>query len=198
MNALQIAPESICDIGCGTGLAVARVGQALAGTPRLVGFEPSVDAPVHPEAQGVVDIRREDAALTNDRFDLALMLDVFEHVDDYLGFLESVRHLASWFAFHIPLDASALGVLKSGLIESREAVGHLHYFTSKTALATLERAGYRSVHHHFTPSAWGGPDRRPNTPLNLSRRALFRISPEAVSRTLGGVSLLVIAEGERS
>ena len=45
-------------------------------------------------------------------FDLLLMLDVFEHVEDYIGLLRAVRSKAKQKLFHIPLDLSVQSVLR--------------------------------------------------------------------------------------
>ncbi len=194
LEAVGLRPASLCDIGCGTGRATAHVARSMGSLERVVGFEPSADAPLHPDALGVVELRRAEAATSEERFDVAIMLDVFEHIEDLYAFLRSVRPLATHFVFHIPLDATVLAILKSDLTESRHSVGHLHYFTRSTALETLEDCGFRVRHEHFTKAAWDGPDRKPNSLMSLARRALYRISPPLLARTIGGMALLVVAE----
>jgi hypothetical protein len=73
------------------------------------------------------------------------MMDVFEHVDDYLGFLKLCKGRAKNTMFHIPLDISAQAVLRNQLIDSRNSVGHLHHFIKDTAIATLVDSGYEIV-----------------------------------------------------
>ena len=196
LQAVNLAPKSICDIGCGTGLALAEVVNGLGGVERAVGFEPSPDAPVHPDAAGVIDHRCEDATESAERFDVSIMLDVFEHVEDHFGFLRKCRTIADHHVFHIPLDANARMVISSGCLRSRETLGHLHYFTRPTALATLRETGYEPIHWHFTKTAWDGPGpgKNPWTPTNILRRASYVISPEYTQRILGGLSLLVVAK----
>ena len=71
-------------------------------------------------------------------FDLLLMLDVFGHVEDYMGLVRSVRSKAKQKLFHIPLDLSVQAVVrKNGLLLRRDHHAHLHYFTKETALRTL-------------------------------------------------------------
>ena len=54
--------------------------------------------------------------------------------------------------FHIPLDLSVSALLRGMLIYNRNSVGHLHYFTSDTAIATLTDCGYEIVDTMYTPS----------------------------------------------
>jgi len=193
LKAVKISPRTICDIGCGTGVALASVVNSLENIREAVGFEPSPNAPFDPEAQRVVDLRRRTATDCEDRFDVSIMLDVFEHVEDYFTFLKNCHSLADYHVFHIPLDASAKTVIIDGFMKARNSVGHLHYFTRLTALATLKDTGYDPIHWHFTKSAWDGPDRNPWSPMNLLRRICFRVSPEYTHRLLGGLALLVVA-----
>ena len=190
----DLAPASICDLGCGTGGVLDNLSRQLPPATRLVGFE------ISPQAIALApDERKQRVAIVNrdrpdEHFDVLLMLDVFEHVDDYLGFLRSVSGSADRFIFHIPLDLSVQSVLRtSPLLGAREWLGHLHYFTRDTALATLHDAGYRVVDDEFTLPAvelWGGKSRL----LRGPRKLAFRLSPGWAARVLGGFSLLVLAE----
>ena len=72
------------------------------------------------------------------------MLDVFEHVEDYIGLVREVRPKAKYKLFHIPLDLSVQAVARrGGLLRRRDDHAHLHYFTKETALRTLMDVGYR-------------------------------------------------------
>ena len=77
--------------------------------------------------------------LEEDRsFDILLCIDVFEHVEDYIGFVKILKSKATYKIFHIPLDISVLSVLRDSMMSARQISGHLHYFTPATALATLK------------------------------------------------------------
>lgn len=92
---------------------------------------------------------------------------------------------------HIPLDLSAQSVLRPGkLMSIREKVGHIHYFTLETALATLADAGY-TVREHALTRSFDLP------PESLKARAALwprRLLPAMLTvRVLGGYSVLVAA-----
>lgn len=198
LAAAGVKPQTLCDIGCGTGLALARVAQQLPDVTRAVGFEPSSDAPQHEDSVGVIEYRREDATQSTDHFDCAMMLDVFEHVEDPYGFLRSCAKLADYFAFHIPLDANCMNILRNGFMGPRRASGHLHYYTDLSARLILQDVGYEVLHTHFTKAGWEGAGRNPNGPLNLMRRAMFPISQTQTHRLLGGVAYLVICKAPKT
>src|SRR5262249_47422368 len=85
-------------------------------------------------------------------YDLAMAIDVFEHVEDPYSFLRQMRGMADLKLFHIPLDLSALSVAINNLMWSRRSVGHLHYYSRDTALALLEECGYEIIQVKYTHS----------------------------------------------
>ena len=188
-------PGSICDVGCGTGGVLDHLSQTLPPTTRLVGYEMSPQAvALAPEARKQrITFVSEWAEESEGGFDLMLVLDVFEHVDDYLGFLRTIRGKAGSFIFHIPLDVSVQTVLRgSPFTRARESLGHLHYFSRDTALATLRDTGYVTMDEELTQPGidlWGGKSRL----ARLPRKAAFRLNPRLAARVMGGFSLLVLA-----
>lgn len=129
-------------------------------------------------------------------FDLVLCLDVFEHVEDYFTFLRDLRNYGKNFIFHIPLDMNAQMVARgSPIIKVRERVGHLHYFSKYTALASLEYCGYHILLDFYTKSwesQYGGLAFKL---FGLIRALGLKVAPDLSSRLLGGMPLMVLAEG---
>jgi hypothetical protein len=73
-------------------------------------------------------------------------------------------------------------------------VGHLHYFTKDTALATLESTGYHIEAWRFTAGSLDLPDQSVLQRIaRIPRRLGFVFAPELTVRALGGCSLLVLA-----
>jgi SAM-dependent methyltransferase len=189
-------PASICDVGCGTGGVLDHLSRTLPPTTKLVGYEMSPQAvALAPAARKQrITFVSEWSDEFEGGFDLMLVLDVFEHVDDYLGFLRTIRTRAGAFIFHIPLDVSVQTVLRgSPFTRARESLGHLHYFSRDTALATLHDTGYATVDEELTQPGidlWGGKSRL----ARLPRKAAFRLNPRLAARVMGGFSLLVLAK----
>lgn len=134
---VDIRPSTICDIDCGTGGVLEHIGERLPGVETLVGYEISqqaVDlAPVTRRSRVEFAL---DAASDDRRYDVALVLDVIEHTEDYLGFLRSCGDRAEHFVFHIPLDLTVVATLRPAQYgRLRSLAGHLHYFTPGIARA---------------------------------------------------------------
>jgi SAM-dependent methyltransferase len=194
----DLQPKSIVDVGCGTGGVLAEMAGALAET-KLVGYDLSPQAIGLTERFGDIELRVGTPQDVHDHYDLLLSLDVLEHVEDYIGFLRSLRPIADWFIFHIPLDISAQSVVReSPLLAARSAVGHLHYFTRGTALASLETAGFEIVCERLL-FPWDVPGRTAKTRIaNIPRNLGRYIKPQMSARVLGGSTLLVLASASRA
>ena len=130
-------------------------------------------------------------------YDILLMIDVFEHVRDYMGFLESRKNKANYKIFHIPLDLSVSSIFRNTLLEPRRSVGHLHYFTAESALATLEDTGHEIIDYNFTSGAIDLYRQRPKFKTaiaNAPRRLVSKFSIQLSARLFGGFSLLVLTK----
>jgi SAM-dependent methyltransferase len=193
-----LAPGRLADMGCGTGGVLVQLQAMLPPGTDLTGYEIAEPAFRIARQRGNAHLHfvngsppdRDDSP-----YDLLLALDVFEHVPDYLGFLQDVRGVAKRFVFHIPLDLSVAAMLTDLPMHRRRSVGHLHYFSTSTARATIEDCGYRILRARHTHAVMQPPP--PNWRWALRRvpdRLLFRLSPPLCAKLLGGCSLLVLAE----
>jgi hypothetical protein len=193
----RLSPRTVCEVGCGSGEIVRTLARALPAA-RFVGCDVSPDAIriSRGKATDNLDFRLGDATRTATIYDLVMAIDVFEHVEDCFGFLRGLRGKGRYKLFHIPLDLSALSVMRRDkLLAMRRRVGHIHYFTKDTALALLQDTGYRVVDHFYTAGSTDLDKLGWKTRLLKGpRRGLFAIDPDAAARWLGGYSLMVLAQ----
>ena len=195
----KLAPKTVCDVGCGAGLVLAELQPHFSSDCVCWGYDVSPDALAMSAGRAndklrfrMRDIRRDQC---DTYFDLLLMLDVFEHVEDYMGLVRSVRSKARQKLFHIPLDLSVQAVLrKNGLLLRRDHHAHLHYFTRETALRTLTDVGYTIVDYFYTPRCIELGDLFIQKIARIPRQLSFALAPDLTVRVLGGYSLLVLAE----
>lgn len=188
-----LLPASIAEVGCGAGGILRRLAELFPDS-RLMGWDISSQAIARARAHQSDRITFHQADLLAEpaKFDLIIAADVFEHVDDYLGFLRQLRAKGAHFVFHIPLDLSVSTMLRRNMLDHvRADVGHLHYFTKESALATLAYCGYDVIGSSFTRPSIDLPNG--SVIVRQVRRALCAISEEWTARLLGGLSLLVLA-----
>ena len=193
-----IAPQTVCEVGCGAGEILNRLAQEMSEDVRFAGYE--IAEPAYRMAQERATLRvqyfnSDVFAEPVPAFDLVLCIDVIEHVEDVYGFLRRLRGLGRWKMFHIPLDLSAQTVLRRGrLVRTRKRVGHIHYFTKELVLQALEDTGYTVIDHFYTPSLIKHIQSWKQRLATLPRIVLFALSQDLTSRALGGYSLLVLTE----
>lgn len=203
LEANRVSPRSILDCGCGGGLLsylfVSRYGVETVGLDLA---ESSIERARARYAADSLSYRCGALEELDDHaFDLGLMFDVFEHVEDYLGFLRSARNKADRWLFNIPMDMTVASLLKGSYMRMRDSVGHLHYFSEKSALATLETAGFRVLDHAFAnkvPHEFGKGLSVSKLVTGLPQLLLFKLHPGLSVRLLGGASLLVLAESTQA
>lgn len=192
-----IEPRTLCEIGCGAGEILRALSTRLDPSTRFFGYDisPSAFAICSRKANERLTYRLADLLDTEEHYDVAMAIDVFEHVEDYFGFLRRLRARATYKVFHIPLELSAQEVMRARpLIDARRKVGHIHHFSKETALATLEDCGYKVIDHFYTSGRTELPGQGwKSALLKGPRTALFRMFPDATVRMLGGYSLMVLA-----
>lgn len=195
-------PGTVIDIGCGSGLTSYLLARKFGALVHGVDISPvSIEhARKTYRHDGLrytnADVNSEE--IRSQIYDLGVMFDVFEHVEDYLGFLRACRPLARNWCFNIPLDMNAVSVALGSYLKHRRNFGHIHYFSPASALATLEDAGYEIIAtkttaaflHHLraNPSLTGAV-------ASLPRLFAYSLSPDICSRILGGTYFMVLARG---
>lgn len=194
----NLHPSTICEIGCGAGEIINQLSQRY-NQVNFYGYEVSAqafDICKHKAKQRLEFQFSNLLEKSECNFDVVMAIDVFEHVEDYLGFLQKLRKKGKYTIFHIPLDLSVQSVLRSyPITRLRERVGHLHYFTKETALVSLEHSGYEIVDFFYTHGSVDLPSKGWKTWLmTLPRRACFRIHEDVAVRLFGGASLMVLAQ----
>ncbi len=195
----SIAPQTVCEVGCGAGEVLRQLLGRLDSATSFVGYE------ISPQAHELASTRATDrlrfvlgdlaAEPGETAFDVLLILDVIEHLEDPFAFLRAMRVRADHVVLHIPLDMTVQAIARNLLMtSSREPFGHLHYFQKETALATLGETGYEIIEWTYTPSAFVHPPENARARIiQAVRKAMFRVAPDLTQRLLGGWSLLVLA-----
>ncbi|MFM7546437.1 MAG: class I SAM-dependent methyltransferase [Synechococcales cyanobacterium] len=198
----HIQPKTVGEIGCGAGRILIELSKhEYLRDCQFEGYD------ISPQAIDLCEknVKNCNFFCSNDfiekfddvkQFDVLLVIDVFEHVPDYMGFVEKCCRLAEYKIYHIPLDIHVSSVLRNAFIHTRYSIGHLHYFTADSALATLKDTGHQLVSYFYT-SAFGVFTQHPKVKTavaNCIRWFFSRFSLPLTSRIFGGYSLLVLTK----
>lgn len=196
----KLQPHSIVEIGCGAGEILNQLQhRILDKTIEFSGYEIAPDAfkLAQTREKERLHFYQEDLLQNNNTYDLLLMMDVFEHVNDYLGFIKKCKNKAGYKLYHIPLDISLWSVLTNYPISARKRIGHLHYFMKDTALATLQDAGEEVVDWFYTPGVMELYNKNMNFSgriINAFRRFFYWLKPDFAVKAFGGFSILVLTK----
>jgi SAM-dependent methyltransferase len=194
----RLQPLTVCEVGCGAGEVLRLLQGQMDSACRFYGYDISPQAleMCRSRANERLQFKLGDVTLEKDVcFDMMLVLDVVEHIEDYFGFLRGIRTKSVWKVFHFPLDLSVQAVLRRrGLLTRRELYGHIQYFTRETALETLKDAGYELISHFYTPRCLDLANSLIQKIAVLPRRVCFALHQDLTVRILGGYSLLVLAK----
>ena len=192
-----IRPRTICEAGCGAGEILCRLQGRMDGGCEFWGYEISPYAfslcrkrsnhRLHFFLQDILEV----GSLS---FDLMLLIDLIEHIENYMDFLRKIRESATYTLFHIPLELSIDSVLRNKLFEHRMRVGHLHYFNREIALHALQDAGFSIMDHFYTFGSVALPAKSAKAHLGKVLRTMFTaVSEDFAARTTGGAGLMVLA-----
>lgn len=198
----HILTSKITEIGCGTGAILEELSKKECfQKTRFEGYD------VSPQAIQLAK-RRENNRIqffckdllsepNTAHSDVLLVIDVYEHVPDYMGFLARCRTKADYKVYHIPLDIHVSSVLRNAFLHNRYTLGHLHYFTADSAIATLKDTGHEIIDCFYTSPATELFSNRPSMKkavANVPRWVLSKVSKPFAARLLGGYSLLVLTK----
>ena len=109
----NISPQRMCEIGCGAGEVLNCLANEYGDGVIFSGYD------ISPQAFTICSKKEkknlhfflkdllDEEELT---FDVMMAIDVFEHVEDYFGFLRKLKRYGTYKIFHIPLDLSVQAV----------------------------------------------------------------------------------------
>lgn len=192
------------DIGCGNGGTCCAVYRNMVedGIPvrRAIGYDIACAWESRSADTAGIEFRQEDYCRNGIDADLATLNDVVEHTTRPQVILEAVAKRCRYAILHIPLDDRLSVFLPNAINYRLDAVGHISFWNVSSALNLLTASGLTPLHCYYTPGFLAPSGRkRVVQRLALPVRALvYKVSPWLASKTIGGVSLAVLCEGERA
>jgi SAM-dependent methyltransferase len=195
-----VHPKEVIEVGCGAGENMVELLKKNSSIEKLTGYDISPQAIelAAKKATGKISFFNEDiTANENVHTDMMLVIDVVEHVDDYYGFLRKLKTKSNWFVFHIPLDISCRTVMKPHvMLQQRQAVGHIHYYTKEMVEWALEDTGYEMIDWVYSKPVI---DIEPANSFKrfvkkILRNVSFAINKDWSVKKWGGYSMMILAK----
>ncbi len=186
--------KSVLEAGCGAG-EVIKILSCHFPDIQFDGYDVSADAATFWAGKESENLKFfcSDLLESEKQADVVLCLDVFEHVEDYMGFLKKLKSHGSHVIFNVPMDMCVMKLLTGGLKYAREEVGHLHYFNEWSAKAALSDCGYEIEAARLSPAFLKVPPRNFRQLLAAAPRIIahFLLGSRLACKLLGGYSLVV-------
>jgi SAM-dependent methyltransferase len=197
----NIAPKEITEVGCGSGGILKNLSLLLNQQIQYKGYDISpqaINIAKEKENENIHFFNEDFLRIQNNKTDVLLIIDVVEHVGDYYGFLEKLKQKSNYFVFHIPLDLSWQTVLKPHiLLQQRETVGHIHYFTKEMVEWFLKDSGYEIIDWVYTKPVIDElkPEKGfKRTLKRILRNAFYRVNKNLVAKMWGSYSMMILAK----
>jgi len=196
----KLSPKEVVEVGCGAGENLVELLKKAIRIEKMTGYDISPQAInlASKKATDRISFFNEDiTGKENIHTDLMLVIDVVEHVDDYYSFLRKLKTKSDWFVFHIPLDLSCRTVMKPHvLLQQRQSVGHIHYYTKEMVEWALQDTGYEIVDWVYTKpvvdvQSTGSVKRLVK---KILRNISFAISKDWSAKKWGGYSMMILAK----
>ena len=133
-----IAFDKACEVGCGTGEILFNLAKAFPAAC-FHGYEISPHAyqrAKYKETDKVTFALGDFTAEGASDYDLLVIADVIEHVEDYIAFIKALRGKGRYKVFHIPLDLSVQSLLRGWPRANRTRCTHRRCCTSASARRT--------------------------------------------------------------
>ena len=195
----NMSPNEITEVGCGSGGILSCLFNDWNNTIPYHGYDISPQAIALAKKSAATNIQfyNEDFTKKEICTDLLLMIDVLEHVDNYYSFLGDLKSKATYFVFHIPLDLSCRTILKPHvLLQQRESVGHIHYFSKEMVMWMLRDKGFTVVDwiytkpttDHIKADSWKRGIKK------TLRNASFYLHKDLSAKCWGGYSMMILAK----
>jgi len=197
IGSYPITFKNVCEVGCGSGEILVQLQERYPDVKSWVGYDISRDAIgiAEKKSNNKLQFKLQDIALADNsiQFDLLLVIDVIEHLENYFSFLDSILERSNYFIFHIPLDMCVWSLMREDmLIESKDRVGHIHNFTEDFIKSILRDHGFNILHQIYTEPVYKVKSFKQKV-VSVIRRILYRIHPRFCTKTLGGYSIMVLA-----
>ena len=195
--------NSVSDVGCGSGHILIHANNSKLFNQQCVfdGYD------INPDAINAAKKNSKKVNFFNEDFinlkeikrNLIIAADVFEHIQDTYNFLKKLKDKGDFFLFNIPLEISLFSMIRKKNIfkHSFENVGHLHFYTKRTALLTLENIGFKILNYNLVNNRF--EEFRKNKKIysliiNIPQYILEKLSKNSACSIFGGYSLVVLAK----
>ena len=198
-NNNSIRFKEIRDIGCGSGRIIYNFSK-LYPNINCYGYDLNIDLIKTNNIKYKSNNLFYDTKFDfNDNQSLILILDVFEHVENYIEFLNNYNKF-NYIVFNIPCDLSIFSLLFNKTIKRYSSESHLHFFYDDLIFFILEKNGYEIIDYLYTnnPKHWFLTYKTPSKFIYycFSEFISFIFTKKIANRIFGFYSITVLCKSK--
>lgn len=193
----SLSYTTVGEVGCGSGEVLFQLEKALPNVQSFYGFDISSAAINIAKKKETEKIKFKvhdfaNKGEDNFSFDLLLVIDVLEHVQNYFSLLDWIVPKSKYTIFHIPLDLCVWTLFKEKiLIDSKKRVGHIHNFTEDFIKHILSSHGFLIIDQIYTKPTFETLTFKERG-KNILRKIAFMINKRFATKTFGGYSIMLL------
>lgn len=194
--------SSVLDAGCGSG-GIIKNWASKAPHIRFTGWDISPQAHALALCNAPSNVRFiQSPYLPQESFDLALAMDVIEHLEDPAAWLTRVAATAPYLVLHVPLDLSLRSRLNPQLLANeKKAVGHIQFFTAFSLKKLLRAQKLEIISAHYTNKYVERPPKlihfKSRVGMCIRQAAHFLLPRAWAAYLIGGYSLMLVVKTNR-
>lgn len=131
--------------------------------------------------------------------DLIICADVFEHIDDYINFLNNLSAKGKFFLFNIPLDLSLRTLLFNKSIKNNfNKIGHIHFFNKNICKLILNYCNFNILDMMYAKNFIKHEKKNSIKKIiaAIPLKILDYISQDLSANIFGGYSLVCLAKSK--
>lgn len=197
INRTGLKPKTIVDLGCGLGIVLDELQAQLPNKCQFTGIDISEQIIQKAKKINSKDIRFlvGDASKLRDKYDLLLLIDLIEHLDNFQPVLKSIKKISRYKIFHIPLENTVISnILPKYRSTKTDQFGHLHFFDKNSAINIIKKNDYEVVDWFYTTWSLDRHKKGLKKIFQLIIRFCYWVNIDASVKLFGGASLLVVAK----
>jgi SAM-dependent methyltransferase len=159
--------SSVAEIGCFVGHLIGNI--AINGQTSFQRYGYDINPNAIQLAKNLyprVDFFAQDCFSTEKKFDLLILSDIVEHIEDDEEFLVKCKAISKFVLLNLPLEKSFASINRQYGFD--DPSGHLRAYGIREAESLIKKAGYKIINKQILSIV--------NTPTDLKRRQIDNIS----------------------
>jgi len=193
--------KSVIEVGCGAGGVIYNFSRLLTNLgieniPAGYDISPQAIAMAREKFGDRVDFVCSKEITIKEDVAVILLVDMLEHLETPDIFLRSMTMISKYFLIRLPLDKNLWNLVSGKLPKLEKKLGHIHYFTYKSATTFVNEQGLEVIRYYLTSNFNVSSNRKTKIAKIMwpVRMITAAVSKKLNSLLWGGNSIVILAK----